>query len=143
MNRIYYKLILFLGCGLLVFAGCKAKETVKNDEYINSPKNVTTEAETTKDDDYTNAKANVIMETEVAIGDTAVDLSSVDLSSVEKVFDYADLVIVGEIQSIGVSQYRDDRVLPYSLTEVVCETVLKGEADGIVQFSFAGDMCLH
>ncbi len=133
MNRIYYKLILLLGCGLLVFAGCKAKETIKNDDYINSPKNVTTEAETTKDDDYTNAKANVIMETEVAIGDTAVDLSSV-----EKVFDYADLVIVGEIQSIGVSQYRDDRVLPYSLTEVVCETVLKGEADGIVQFSFAG-----
>ena len=84
-------------------------------------------------DEYTNAQKNVIIEGEVVSADTGLDLSTLD-----KVYNYADVVVVGTVSSVGISQYRSDRFLPYTVTKISCEQVLKGKADKEATFSFAG-----
>lgn len=101
---------LFLICSsMLLFCGCQ-----------------------TSISEHMKAQENIVIETTID-GDTGVDLSSV-----EKVFAYADVVVVGTIESVSLASYRDGRFLPYSDIVLSCEQTLKGIPVDSMSFSSAG-----
>lgn len=75
----------------------------------------------------------MIIESELVSADTGVDLSAPD-----KVYEHADVVLIGTISTVSISSYRSDRVFPYSTATVSCEQVLKGDDVNLLTFSFAG-----
>lgn len=110
MNQKKIKFSVVVLCILLILCGCQRSSS-----------------------DYQTAQQNVLFEEEILPADTGVDLSSVD-----KVYEYADVVVVGTVDTVSLSQYRSDRSFPYSSVTFTCEQVLKGVAVNPLTFSFAG-----
>lgn len=86
-----------------------------------------------KNEEYLKAQKNVILEDRQTDGDTAVDLSTID-----KIYERADVIAVGTVRTVGMARYRDGRFYPYTAVEFSCENLLKGAANKELTFSFLG-----
>lgn len=83
---------------------------------------------------------NLEMEPDNYLGTLAVHADSVyDYSSIDTTADHADLILKGTILNITESQFRNDRILPYSTATISIDGISKGnfEKDTLV-FSFLG-----
>lgn len=110
MDRKNLRIVTFVVCIALVLCACQNNAS-----------------------EYQQAQQNVLIESELVSADTGVDLSTPD-----KVYEYADVVLIGTVSTVSISSYRSDRVFPYSKATVSCEQVFKGDDVSSLTFSFAG-----
>lgn len=84
--------------------------------------------------EHTQAWDNIVSESTI-MGDSGVDMSSVD-----KTYANADIVIVGKASTVSFADYTLSSTLPYSTIDFTCEETLKGTPTESITFSSGGGL---